>query len=176
MSKKELTDMQLLFCQEYIKDLNATQAAIRAGYEKHAAGQQACRMLKNVKIQEYVQQLANKRAERVQVDADTILKELLKMSTVDITKAFTDEGWLKPLSDIPDDVRRAISGLEINELFDGQGDDKHIIGVGKKIKFYDKTKSLELLGRHLKLFTDKTEHSGEIGIKVIMEDYSKDGD
>ena len=50
--------------------------------------------------------------------------------------------------------------------------DKHIIGVNKKIKFYDKTKSLELLGKHLKLFTEKVEHSAPEGIKVILEDYT----
>lgn len=156
---RELNEKQKLFCHEYIKDLNAAQAAIRAGYSEKTARQIGSKLLTNIDIASFVQSLADQRVERVKVDTDTILKELLKMATVDITQAFTNEGWLKPLEEIPDDVRRAISGLEVAEMFAGEDDQKSIIGVNKKIKFYDKIKSLELLGKHLKIFTDKVEVS-----------------
>lgn len=158
--KKELNPKQERFCEEYLIDLNATQAAIRAGYSAKTAQEQSSRLLSNVMVQRRIQELQDKRSNAVRIDAESILKELYDLAMVDITQAYDDAGWLKPLSEIPKEVRKAISALEVSELFDGQGEDKHIIGVNKKMKFYDKNKSLELLGKHLTLFTDKTEVTG----------------
>ncbi len=167
----ELNEQQKRFCEEYIKDLNATQAAIRSGYSEKSATQSASRLLTYDNVSRYIKELSAERSNAVKFDANTILKELLMMATADISEAYTPEGWLKPLNEIPESVRKLISGLEVNELFDGQGDDKHIIGVAKKIKFADKLKALELLGKHLKLFTDKVEQETKGEMKIIIEDY-----
>jgi len=161
--KNDLTPKQEHFCHEYLLDLNATQAAIRAGYSPKTAAVQSSDLLTKPNIQNFISQLQGKRVNAVRIDAEAILKELYDLAMVDITQAYDEAGWLKPLTEIPENVRRAISYLEVNELFDGSGPDKHIIGVNRKIKFYDKPKSLELLGKHLKLFTEKHEITGKDG-------------
>lgn len=78
-----LTDMMDLFCQEYLKDLNATQAAIRAGYSPKNAGTQASRLLSYPVIQQRIEELKAARVERIQVDQDKIVRELLNISFAD---------------------------------------------------------------------------------------------
>ena len=172
MAKREgkLTPQQERFCQEYIIDLNASQAAIRAGYSEKSARSQASEILTRPNITERLQELLDQRSKRTAITADRVLHELLRIATVDVSEAFDEMGQLKPLKDIPEDVRRAIAGLEVSEIFDGQGDQKHAIGLTKKVKFLDKPRALELLGRHLKLFTDKVELTGKDGgaIQVVV--------
>lgn len=161
----KLTQKQEMFCREFIVDLNATQAYLRVYKCKpEAAVANASRLIANDNITRRINELKLARSERTEINADTILKELLKLATVDIGKAFDSMGGLLPLNEIPEDVRKAIAGIEINELFDGHGDQKTAIGLAKKIKFWDKPKALELLGKHLKLFTEKHEHSGKIAL------------
>lgn len=161
--KTDLTSKQIRFCQEYIVDMNATQAAIRAGYSEKSAMEQGYQLLQKTPVRQKVDELKVAQQKRIEISADTILRELLRLATVDVTQAFDERGWLKDLKDIPEDVRRAISGLEIQELFQGEGEDRHIIGVVRKLRFYDKIKPLELLGKHIKLFADRIEHSGPDG-------------
>ena len=73
-SKSKLKPKQEAFCREYMVDLNATQAAIRAGYSKKTANEQAARMLAKVNIKEQVQKLAEKQTKRTEIDADYVLK------------------------------------------------------------------------------------------------------
>jgi len=158
--EKPLSPRQERFCQEYIKDLNGTQAALRAGYcpgNEDAAAVQASKFLRNTKINARIAELKSEQFKRTMLSADRILEEIARLAMVDIGQAFDDMGQLKPLSEIPEDVRRAMAGVEVNELFDGQGDQKSVIGLAKRVKFYDKTKALELLGKHKKLFTDVIE-------------------
>lgn len=165
---------QELFCLEYVKDLNATQAAIRAGYSENSAQEQSSRLLSKVIIKQKIQELQNKRSESVQIDANMVLLELKRLATVDISQAFDEAGGIKPLREIPEDVRRAISGIEVAEMFDGSGDQKHAIGLIKKLKFWDKNKALEAIGRHLKLFTDKVEHSGSVSLEQLVAGEKKE--
>lgn len=142
-------------------DLNATQAAIRSGYSEKTAMEQGYQLLQKTSVIERISVLQKERSGRTQITADLILSELLKLATVDITRAFDAQGGLLPLHEIPEDVRKAIAGVEINELFQGTGDDKHVYGLAKKVKFWDKPRSLEMLGRHLGIFLDKLQVSGD---------------
>jgi len=76
----KLTNKQLAFCQEYLVDLNATQAAIRAGYSERTAKSQGARLLTNVDIATRIQELMNKRSKRVEIDADWVLTQLKKVA------------------------------------------------------------------------------------------------
>lgn len=97
--------------------------------------------------------------ERTQITADKILQELLLIARSDISKAFNKDGSLKPVHEIPEEVRRAISGVEVLENYVG--------GKGGKIrthkvKFWDKVAALGLLGKNLRLFVDQVELKGTI--------------
>ena len=75
----ELNEKQKIFCQEYLIDLNGTQAAIRAGYSPKTANEQAARLLANVSIQNYIRELQQKRSERLQYTQDDLLKDLIEV-------------------------------------------------------------------------------------------------
>lgn len=156
----DLTAKQRAFCREYLVDLNATQAAIRAGYSENSATEIGFENLSKPHIHREVQRMMNERAERVEVTADMVLRELIGIATVDLSEAFDEFGALKPIKDIPKNVRKAIAGIETLQIGDGAG-------TVKKVRFWDKNKSLEMLGRHLKLFVDKVEHTGKDGAPLM---------
>jgi phage terminase small subunit len=192
VSEAKLTPRQRRFALEYLVDLNGTQAAIRAGYSRKAARQQAVQNLSKPAIKAFVDEALAKREQRLEVRADDVLRELLRISRVDILQAFDEQGALRPLREIPEDVRRAIGGIEVEEqytdllqqLLAGQEpgvlDDgaprprmalpKKRTAVGRiaKVRFLDKTRALELLGRHLKLFTDVHQVGGKNGEPIVF--------
>ena len=144
----KLNEKNKLFADEYIKDLHITHAAIRAGYSKKTAHVQGHALLKKPKIQAYIQERMNKRAERTGITQDRVLNEIAKMAFVNAKSLFDENGHLKKINELPDDITAAISGIDISEA---RSNDSVAISV-KKIKFWDKRGSLELLGKHLKLF------------------------
>jgi phage terminase small subunit len=153
-----LTAKQAAFVREYLVDLNGKQAAIRAGYAPKRAEGSAYELLRKHQVRAAVDEALKARAERVEVKADDVLRELLRIARVDIGQAFDEKGRLRPLHEMPEDVRRGISGLETEELWDGAGRDRVSIGQVRKVKFWDKVKALELLGKHLAIFTERVEH------------------
>lgn len=170
----ELTPQQARFVAEYLVDLNATQAAIRAGYSENTAESQGSRLLSVAKVRAAVDAAMQRRSQRVEVKADDVLRELMRLAFVDLGKAYREDGTLLPIHEIPEDVRRAMAGLEVDEIWEGFGEDRRQVGVTRKVKFIDKARALELLGKNLKLFTDKVEHSGGVSVAVI-DPYAKGG-
>lgn len=155
----ELTPKQELFVAEYLKDLNATQAAIRAGYSPDTARQMGAENLSKPDIATAVEAARAEQLARVQLTADDVLRELMKIAFADLASAFDERGNLRPIHEIPVDVRRAMAAVEVDELFDGQGAERVWTGYTRKVKFWDKNKALESLGRHLALFKDRLEIS-----------------
>lgn len=153
----KLGPKQNRFVAEYLKDLNATAAAIRAGYAETSAESQGSRLLRNAKVKKAVAEAMERRSERVEVKADDVLRELIRIFSVDIGKAYDKEGRLLPLHEMPEDIRRAIAGIETDELYAGGGESRVEIGQTRKVKFLDKTKAIELAMRHLGLFKDKVQ-------------------
>jgi phage terminase small subunit len=151
-----LSPKQLRFASEYLVDLNATQAAIRAGYSERTARRQAADLLTKQDIQAEVQRLMDARGEKVEVDALRVLQELKAM-------AFYDPGEIglakvkKPedIAKLPDELRRAIIGWS----WDKNG--------RFTLKLSPKTQQLELIGRHLRMFTDKVEVTGKEGGPIV---------
>lgn len=166
-NNNKLTAKQKSFIIEYLIDKNATQAAIRAGYSKKTAGAIGDENLKKPEIQKAINILIEKQEQRTLIKADDVINELKKIAFLDIRGAFTEQGMLKDLSDIPEEIAHAMAGIEVMELYDGRGNDREKIGYTKKVKLSDKVRALEMLGKHLKIFTDKIEHSGDI--KVYFE-------
>lgn len=146
---KKLTDKQKRFCEEFIIDLNATQAAIRAEYSAKTAQVQSSRLLSNVMVQDYITELKSLRSERTAINADYVLNRHHDIDQLDVLDILDDNHGLKPIREWPKAWRISVSGIEISELFEGRGEDREHIGFLKKIKFPDKIKNLELLGKHV---------------------------
>lgn len=147
-----LTDKQLRFVDEYLVDLNATQAAKRAGYSEKTARQQGQRLLTNVDIQAAIQEARAQQQERTQITADAVLREYAKIAFFDPRKLFQDNGQPKDITMLDDDTAGALAGLDVLEEYEGSGRDREFVGYTKKYKNADKLRALEALGKHLGLF------------------------
>jgi phage terminase small subunit len=151
------------FVQEYLVDLNATQAAIRAGYAAGTAGVSGHRLLKSAKIRAQIDAAIAERQRRTEITADKVLQEIYRVATSDIAKAFGADGKLLSVHEMPPEARAALAGIETEELFEKDGDERVLSGLSRKVRHWDKVKALELLGKHLGLFRDKLEVSGKDG-------------
>lgn len=179
MAKKDqaLEPQQERFCREFIKDLHGTEAAIRAGYSEHSAAQQASRLLRNEKIWKRVEQLRGEQFKRMEVSQDRVLKELQRLGFSDIRQILKEDGTVKDPKDWPQNMARAVRSIEVEEIFEGHGEERTWTGYTKKITFWDKPKSLELLGKHLKLFTEKVEHSATGTLaEILAGTWKKEGE
>ena len=149
------------FPQEFMKDFNGTQAAVRIGCPPKGAATQAWRLLRNVEVQKKLQELIQKQTVRTQIDADKIVKEAGRVALADVGLAFKKDGTFKGIHDIPKDLRRAISGIEVSEVFEGTGKKRKLTGYIKKIKFWSKDKQIEVLMKHLGLYQKDREQIGQ---------------
>lgn len=149
-----LNDRQKLFCLEYIKDLNATQAAIRAGYSEDSAANIGFENLRKPNIQGYIAKALEERNNVVKVDAQYVLRRLTEIDQMDVQDILYDDGSMKPIKEWPSVWTRTMSGLDIQEI--RNGDTETIL---KKIKWPDKVRNLEMLGKHVNVsaFVDKQE-------------------
>jgi len=179
-----LTAKQQRFVEEYLIDLNATQAAIRAGFSRKTAEQQGYQLLQKTSVAQAIEVAVAERSQRTQITADQVISELAKIGFSDIRKAvkwfsqadvaFVDaegmEGEIEDGSlrfavanqvelisseDIDDDTAAAISEISMTDK------------GGLKVKFHDKRAALVDLGRHLKLFTDRVEHAGVLAVLPV---------
>ncbi|WP_447872006.1 terminase small subunit [Serratia fonticola] len=164
-----LTDKQEMFCREYLIDLNATQAAIRAGYSEKTANRIAAQLLSKLDIQNRIAELKAQRNEQVNIDAAYVLRRLVEIDQMDVLDIVRDDLSLKPVSEWPMSWRRYISGFDLAEMFENTGEDggKELAGIMKKIKWPDKVKNLELLGKHVAVMAFKEQatlvHTGKNG-------------
>ena len=164
---KKLTPKQKAFCEEYIIDFNGTQSAIRAGYSKNSANEIASQNLAKLSIQEYVQELTNNRSKRTEITADRVLNEIAKLAFFNMADVINSEGNTKPLQDWSRDELAALQEITESKIDSKEG----VIVTTLKTKISDKKASLELLGRHLKLFTDKVDLNADMSVTFNL-DYS----
>ena len=160
-----MTDAQKRFCDEYLIDHNATRAykvAYPSCKKEETANAASSRMLRNVKVQEYISKKQQEIEKRTEVTQDMVIKELAKIAFLDIRKLYTENGQLKNIADIDSDTAGAISSLETLEEYEGHGEDREKIGDTQKVKLLDKTKALELLGKHLGMFKEKVTIDGNV--------------
>lgn len=144
-----LTAKQQAFVTEYLVDLNATQAAIRAGYAKKGAKDQAWQLMERPEICVAIKAAMEARNKRTQVDADYVLRRLTEIDQMDFIDILEDDMSFKPVSKWPKVWRQYLAGIDIAEMFEGSGKDRDMVGLMKKIKWPDKVKNLELLGKHV---------------------------
>lgn len=160
-----LTPKQARFVEEFLVDLNATQAAVRAGYSAKTAKQSAHQLMLRDDVAEAVAAAQEARSKRTAVDADWVLKRLADAADADLADLYDDAGNLRPVHEWPIAWRRGlVAGIEVEELFEGRGEDREHIGRVRKVKIADRTKHLELIGKHVDVqaFKEKVEHQGAI--------------
>ncbi len=153
-----MTPKQERFVQEYLIDLNATQAATRAGYSARTANEQGARLLANVSVRLRLQAAMKERAERTHITQDRVLQELARLAFSDLRKAFKDDGSLKLPKEWDDDTAAAMAGVDTTTTSVGGGDEEAPLSLTtKKVKVFDKSAALTLAMRHLGLLNDKLE-------------------
>lgn len=156
----KLTSKQRRFVAEYLVDLNATQAAIRAGYSEKRASEIGYQLLQKTTVQAAIQAAMADREERTGVTQDWVVQELYKIAHADRGGIAKVVGGVRVVLTDTDDLdaeqRAALVGVEETKF-------------GIKVTTCDKLKALELLGRHLGMFTDKQEISADTTLRVEMD-------
>ncbi len=163
-----LTEKQTRFCQEYVVNLNATQAAIKAGYGKYSAATTALHLLEKPAIQAYVNELKQDIGLRLQIRADKVVEELACLAFANLLEFVTPEMKLKDFSVMPPEKFAAIESFSITET-EWPGGHKTTASV----KLHDKIRALEKLGRHLGIFEKEQVPDTD---KVILIEAEKDED
>ncbi|MCL5292551.1 MAG: terminase small subunit [Actinobacteria bacterium] len=157
----KLTPKQTSFAEEYLIDLNATQAAIRAGYSPKSAEAEASRQLRNVKVKAAVANAIAERSKRTGVSQDRIILELAKIALVNAIDVINmDEATIR--GDANREDTAAIASVKVKIIPTGK--DGAIIE--REVKVYDKIRALELLGKHLGMFKDDRP-LGNVNIQII---------
>ena len=172
MAKNRLTPKQRRFCEEYLIDLNATQAAIRAGYSEKTAEVIGFENLRKPNIAEYIKKHMDKRQERTEITADRILKELALIAFSDQQDIVeVEEGGtilMKRFEDMPEGVSRTISDICEDRIIRESADGSQAV-VHDKVKYkrYDKVKALELLMKHLGMLSEKLNLPTDYVFRII---------
>ena len=158
-----LSAKQLRFVDEYLIDLNATQAAKRAGYSERTANEQGARLLAKVSIQNEVEKRMSDREQRTEITQDRVLQELAKIAFGDPRRVMTwgaDGVTLKESSELSDDDAALVASVSETET-------QH--GGSLKLKTNDKLKALELVGKHLGMFKDVVEVNETSYVQTVPE-------
>ena len=184
-----ITDLQARFAEEYLIDLNATQALIRAGAKVTSNGSArvgATELMAYPHVQEYIQALKAARSERTKIDADWLLRRLADEVDADIAELYDEYGALRPVNEWPLMFRKGlIQGVDVAEEF-AEVDDpdqeprdfddprptkkiRRAVGRTVKIKLSDRAKRLEMIGRHIgvQAFKENVSLSGTLGVTNI---------
>lgn len=151
-----LTPKQKLFIEEYLIDLNATQAAIRAGYSPRNADKIGSELLGKTRVSDEIKKAMAERSRRTGINQDRVLMELAKIAFVNPAEVVNfDEATIRENA-VPDDLA-AVASVKVKRFPTKDGE-----GIEREIKFYDKNKALEMSGRHLGMFKDRVEVSGAL--------------
>lgn len=175
----DLTPKQERFVEEYLVDLNATQAATRAGYSEKTARAIGSENLSKPDVQVAIQEAVAERSKRTEITADRVLQELARIGFADIRELFEwdkERAAFVPSRDLTEDQAAAVAEIqsETTTYWDKEGGSETRVKL--KLKTYDKLRALQDLGRHLQLFIERVHHSGNIGTGVLAvpSDMSKE--
>lgn len=155
-TKKKLTAKQQRFVEEYLIDLNATQAAIRAGYSEKTAYSQGQRLLKNVEVAVRITELQGKRSDRTQITADQVVRELAKVGFANMADyADWGPGGVALIDSKDLTPEQAAVVAEVSETMGEKSS-------SLRFKLHNKVDALEKIGRHLGMFKDVIRHEGDL--------------
>ena len=163
---KKLTAKQQRFIEEYMVDLNATQAAIRANYSKKTAQRTGSENLSKPLIIAEIVKKRNKLTFKAEISRERVLKEEICLAMVDSGELFDPDGCLIAPKDLPEYVRRAISSIEVKEI--GIDPETGEMRRQYKYKLWDKGRSIERLEKHLGLFQADNEQGGQSDLAALL--------
>lgn len=166
-----LSPKQQAFVNEYLVDLNAAKAAVRAGYSAKSASVQAADMMSWPKILNAISERMQEREVRTEITQDRVLKEIARVAFFDIRRLYRADSSPLPISELDDDTAAALAGLDIHEEFetDAEGN-KVFIGYTKKYRMNGKVEALTLAGRHLGMWNDKLQVDVRNGLADRLAD------
>ena len=168
----KLTPLQDRFCLENIVDFNGTAAYQRASLprkvSKETAAVNSSKLLRLAKVQERLTELIASRQKRTQTKADDAMNECIRIALADVGQAFNKDNTLKDIHEMPEDIRRAVSSIEIDEMYSGTGKARKLIGYTKKVKFWSKDKQIDTLFKHHGLFEKDNDQSRPVPIVQIV--------
>lgn len=167
-----LTPRQERFCEEYVVDLNGTQAAIRAGYAESGARSEASRMLTNPNVRDYIAELQSGKRRVREIRADRILDTLETIAYGDVSAFFGEDGELLPRSEWPEGAHLLVAGIEFKTVQLGEGAVEHIA----KIKLVDRLKALNMLAQHKALLVSRVEITMNDDIAARLERMKREAD
>jgi phage terminase small subunit len=151
----KLTEKQQRFVAEYLIDLNATQAAIRTGYSARTAEQIGYQLLQKTSVQQEIAQQMAERSKRTGISQDRVVLELAKIALVNIGNLIDpDDGSILPTATEED--MACVESVKVKQIPTKSGD----MGIEREVKIASKLKALELLGKHLGMWSDKVEVTG----------------
>ena len=144
----KLNDKQLRFIEEYLVDLNATQAAIRAGYSERSAYSQGERLLKHDEVLAEINKRKARLSERCDVKAADVIRQLSRSALSDPRKLVNEDGSPKGLHELPDDIAMAIQGVDVVTIGNSAVDRGQVL----KYRMADKNSAADKLMKHLGLY------------------------
>jgi phage terminase small subunit len=165
-----------LFVAEYLVDLNATQAAIRAGYSIKNADKIGPENLRKPKIQKAIQEQMNARESRTLITADKVLEELAKIgfaNLADYIQVQQDGTAYVDISGMTREQAAAVQEITVDEYTEGGGEDARQVKK-VKLKLIDKIKALELIGKHLAMWVERQEITGKDGGPIEVAERSQE--
>jgi len=155
----KLTPKKAIFIAEYSLRGNGTQAAIAAGVPEASAAVTASRWLRDAKIAAAIEEQKARLVAKLELTQERVLQELMRIAWYDPGKLFYEDGTRIPVHLLDEDTRRAVASVE-DETEDGKRT--------QYVKMCDKKGAGELLGKYLKMWTDKTEHNGHVTLEQLV--------
>ncbi|MFT8928511.1 MAG: terminase small subunit [Sporolactobacillus sp.] len=163
----KLPEKQQRFVDEYLIDLNATRAAIRAGYSVKTAEQQGYKLVHKSSVLSEIKRRQAYLTKRTEVTQEKVIKELAKIAFADLkdyVKWDEDHVDILDSDDVDGAALLEVSETVNNQIFPNGGESEK---RQKKVRLHDKTKALELLGKHLGMWVDKTEITGAQPVRIV---------
>lgn len=151
------------FCQEYCKSHNVTQSYIKAGYSKKTAQAASSRLLSQVIIEHRIEELEERVSKKLEISAENIGREFMKIGFANVKSFVNDNGTIKGLHELPDELTAAVSSIKTKTLKSA----KNTSVIETELKFHSKERSLEALGKHIGWFEAHNEQKRE------REDFSQ---
>ncbi|MCM1326950.1 MAG: terminase small subunit [Bacteroidales bacterium] len=163
----KLTEKQQIFVKEYLIDLNATQAAIRAGYSYKTAAEQGHQLLQKTSVQKAISEAMAERSKRTGINQDRIFLELAKIALAKMTDIVDNQGRIKETATADD-----LACIESIKYKETKGD--AVSSIEREVKLSSKIKAIELIGKHLGMWNEKMDVKVSLPIVISGEDKLED--